>query len=121
MPKSSGPIRVLLATSMDCGETIVIATDSDWVGWDVENINSCADDLGIHPLPDSPGIWLWEGKAELWSQQTIDHIDPPEPEYTGTVRRVVPEELPELLTMVPPEREVDDDTTTLSDNDGETP
>lgn len=101
MKTSSGPIRALIAVGAG-GTAVVLSHDSPWLESDIENVNDHCDDIGIES-PDGVGLWLWEGSGKLVSQNGLDGMDPPSPEYTGRCRRVEPHELAELLAMEAPE------------------
>ena len=103
--RTTGPIRALLAHSMN-GTTVVLATDSDWIANDVQDISAYTDDIGLES-PDAgqeAGFFLWEGEGRLVANHVGEGVyDLPEPEYRGTLRRVSGAEAEVLLNMAPPE------------------
>lgn len=92
--------RALIGTDQR-GIPIVLATDSDWISFDCEVISTGVEDIGLGGPEDfpEPGLYLFEGRAENVIGGTWD--GPPEPEtvYTGTIRKVGPEEVAELYRM----------------------
>ncbi len=94
MLKTSKVERALIAVAMD-GVAVIVATDGAWIAADVDNISSDPDEIGIEP-PSESGLYLWEGKGRQTSG-----TDEFEMEYTGTFRRVRPDELECLLKMTP--------------------
>ena len=94
--------RALIAVGLH-GHMVLLATDGPWIANDADAISPNPEDIGIDPLPSERGIYLWEGVGEMVSYSIQDGCDPPEPAYSGTIRRVRPEELECLLKMEPPE------------------
>jgi len=91
--------RILVAIGVK-GKGVVLATDSDWVGMDIENLSDDVDEVGPGVDKDmEPGIYLWEGTMKMvlegcpWDGQEW------ELHHKGDYRPVKPEELTELLAM----------------------
>lgn len=101
--------RALLA--MDAGNIVrILATDSGFIAFDVDEISSDAVEIGVVEKDVGPGLWLWEGTVEVvdtgYWDQPVEHV----PEYTGSVRAVWDrEEIDALFAMTPPEPPPDPD------------
>jgi hypothetical protein len=102
--RHSKPQRALIAVDM-AGNPVVLSTDGDWVAWDCANLSASADEIGLTGVEDLPerGLYLWEGTGQLVNHGAWDEPEELDTEYTGTLRRVAPEELAELYGMSPPE------------------
>lgn len=98
-PTKSEPVRALIAVGAG-GSAVVLATDSTWLGHDVDSINDRCDDLGIEP-PGGQGLWLFEGTVRETSRTNLDGTEY-ETEYEGRCRRPEAHELTALLAMEPP-------------------
>lgn len=95
--------RALVAVDIR-GAASVMATDGGTIGFDTSEISSSCEDIGI-PDPEGRGLFLWTGTAKVVTYQTPDGNYEPELEYAGAYRPVRPEEIAELLAMVPPSDE----------------
>lgn len=99
--------RALLVPDV-LGYVRVVATDSACVANTVDAVSTDADECGIIDAGrecHEPGFYLWEGTSRL-DYENCEATTPTEVVYEGTVRAVLPNELPALLAMSPPEPEV---------------
>jgi len=102
---TTGPCRALIARGLQTA--IILATDNAALAWEVENISSDDADevLGDWFCPQPIGLYLFEGQGQWTTHNTLDGPSDPELEWTGTVRRVISNELSDLWAMEPPEEE----------------
>ncbi len=98
MSDQSGTERALIAVGMK-GTAIVLSTDGPWLAFDVEEISSYVDDIGLCDVPEEPGLYLFEGKAHSVRYSDGDFNTT----WTGTVSHVSPAQVLDLLAMRPPE------------------
>lgn len=96
--------RALIAVDIR-GTPVILATDGAWIGNDCENFTADAEELGIILPGKVPprGLYLWTGTGTMVNHGAWDEPEELEPEYTGTLRPVLPEEIAELYAMEPPE------------------
>lgn len=106
-PKSE-PVRALVAVGAG-GTAVVLATDSAWLGYDIDGISDGCDDLGIE-APRDRGLWLFEGTVKETGYHGPEGFEPGT-EYDGRCRRPEDHELPALLAMTPPEDSPEPDET----------
>lgn len=93
--------KILIAIGQ-CGASIILATDSEWVQNEIDAIGNSTDDIGISisPKHDAPALVLWEGQLTLSHYSDEDGGDT---EYEGECRSVHGLELSQLLDMRPPD------------------
>jgi hypothetical protein len=96
--------RALIGTDAT-GGPIILATDGATVAFDCEEVSTNAEDIGLGRSKDftEAGLYLWEGTAKMESGGAPWEPGEPEVVYTGTIRKVAPEEVAELYAMEPPE------------------
>lgn len=95
--------RILIAFGM-AGSMIVVTTDNPLVVEDADALSGNVDDMGILQGADrlqDLGLYLWTGTLKQLFAQTADGEEPDGLTYTGTLRRVEPHEIAELLAMAP--------------------
>ncbi len=98
------PMRALIGHDVR-GALTVLATDSQQIAFDCDELSSCCEDIGLASINSCPerGLWLWEGTARV--ENVAGYFDPPEygTVYDGTFRRVEPSEVAALYAMQWPE------------------
>jgi len=102
--RKSGIERALIAVDAQ-GIPVILATDGAWITNDMDELGTDAQQVGLVVSKEIgiPDLYLWEGTAEMVNVGAP--LDPVEMsvEYTGTLRRVQPEEVATLYAMTPPE------------------
>lgn len=90
--------RALIAVGMN-GTRVVLATDSERITWETEEISDSAEDLGIPDGPAGAELYLFEGEPHTYLSGPDYHE---ETDWRGSTRAVTMEELPALLAMEAP-------------------
>lgn len=106
--KRSGTQRAMIGTDLR-GIPTILATDGGWIKSYCEEIGVYADEVGLVGKHDcqEPGLYLWEGYGEIVNYGAWDEPCEPSVEYTGSIRKVRPDEIETLYAMVPPPQEED--------------
>ncbi len=85
------------------GRTVVLATDSAWLRWDLAEISPFADDVELRCEDATQGrLYLWVGTIREVCAGEDYHS---ESRYEGMLRPIRPDEYESLLAMTPPEEE----------------
>lgn len=104
--RRTGPVRVLIARGLHTA--VILAHDSRDVACDVENISDNAEEVLTARIPDEPGIYLFEGDGEMVGYNSPEGCEPPEMQWSGTCRPVMPHEFAGLIAMEPPDEDLTD-------------
>lgn len=95
-------LRALIGTDAN-GAAVVLSTDSVDIKSFAKEVFSGAEDIGLVDSRDlTPGLYLWEGVAELEHESCFKE---PELNFYGDIRPVEPHEIADLYHMTPPETE----------------